>query len=42
MANGVLRLILLDGELGGCKFTGEYDRKCLDETLEAFALPSEA
>ncbi|KAM0894594.1 hypothetical protein ACQ4PT_024354 [Festuca glaucescens] len=36
VADGLLRLILLKGPLGGCVFTGEYDRKALDETLHAF------
>ncbi|KAI3990958.1 hypothetical protein MKX01_026142 [Papaver californicum] len=30
------RLILLKGPLGNCVFTGDYDRKALDETLCAF------
>lgn len=37
MADGLLRLILLKGPLGNCVFTGEYDRKALDDTLRAFA-----
>lgn len=36
VANGKLRLILLKGELGGCVFTGDFDRVKLDETLDAF------
>ncbi|KAM0069389.1 putative 3-dehydroquinate synthase [Helianthus debilis subsp. tardiflorus] len=36
VADGLLRLILLKGPLGGCVFTGDYDRKALDETLHAF------
>ncbi|XP_058179756.1 3-dehydroquinate synthase, chloroplastic [Rhododendron vialii] len=36
VADGLLRLILLKGPLGNCVFTGEYDRKALDETLHAF------
>ncbi|KAD4178139.1 hypothetical protein E3N88_26730 [Mikania micrantha] len=36
VANGVLRLVLLKGPLGSCIFTGDYDRKALDETLHAF------
>ncbi|CAN6183135.1 unnamed protein product [Urochloa humidicola] len=36
VADGLLRLILLKGPLGSCVFTGEYDRKALDETLNAF------
>ncbi|CAM8905149.1 unnamed protein product [Rhodiola kirilowii] len=37
VADGLLRLILLKGPLGNCVFTGEYDRKALDDTLDAFA-----
>ncbi|RLN32817.1 3-dehydroquinate synthase [Panicum miliaceum] len=37
VADGLLRLILLKGPLGSCVFTGEYDRKALDETLHAFS-----
>lgn len=36
VADGLLRLILLRGDLGGCEFTGDYDRSKLEETLEAF------
>ncbi|XP_020585545.1 3-dehydroquinate synthase, chloroplastic [Phalaenopsis equestris] len=36
VADGVLRLILLKGPLGSCVFTGDYDSKALDETLQAF------
>ncbi|KAK9058997.1 hypothetical protein SSX86_021616 [Deinandra increscens subsp. villosa] len=36
IADGVLRLILLKGPLGSCVFTGDYDRKALDDTLHAF------
>ncbi|KAH7519903.1 3-dehydroquinate synthase, chloroplastic [Ziziphus jujuba] len=36
VADGLLRLILLKGPLGNCVFTGEYDKKALDETLHAF------
>ncbi|KAI3829109.1 hypothetical protein L1987_03224 [Smallanthus sonchifolius] len=36
VADGLLRLILLKGPLGGCVFTGDYNRKALDETLHAF------
>lgn len=36
VADGLLRLILLKGPLGNCIFTGDYDRKALDETLHAF------
>ncbi|GMI68942.1 hypothetical protein like AT5G66120 [Hibiscus trionum] len=36
VADGLLRLILLKGPLGNCVFTGEYDRKALDDTLAAF------
>ncbi|KAK8964899.1 hypothetical protein KSP40_PGU008757 [Platanthera guangdongensis] len=37
VADGLLRLILLKGPLGGCVFTSNYDRKALDETLLAFS-----
>ncbi|PON89366.1 3-dehydroquinate synthase AroB [Trema orientale] len=37
VADGLLRLILLKGPLGNCVFTGDYDRKALDETLLAFS-----
>ncbi|NP_001268092.1 3-dehydroquinate synthase-like [Vitis vinifera] len=37
VADGLLRLILLKGPLGNCVFTGDYDRKALDDTLRAFA-----
>ncbi|KAJ7944136.1 3-dehydroquinate synthase [Quillaja saponaria] len=37
VADGLLRLILLKGPLGNCVFTGDYDRKALDETLHAFS-----
>ncbi|KAG9442688.1 hypothetical protein H6P81_018542 [Aristolochia fimbriata] len=36
VADGLLRLILLKGPLGNCVFTGDYDRKALDETLQSF------
>ncbi|KAG0592194.1 hypothetical protein M758_1G190500 [Ceratodon purpureus] len=36
VADGLLRLILLKGPLGNCVFTGEYDRKALEDTLSAF------
>ncbi|XVF15947.1 hypothetical protein REPUB_Repub09cG0199800 [Reevesia pubescens] len=36
VADGLLRLILLKGPLGNCVFTGDYDRKALDDTLSAF------
>lgn len=36
VADGLLRLILLKGPLGNCVFTGEYDRRALDDTLSAF------
>ncbi|KAL6993415.1 3-dehydroquinate synthase [Sarracenia purpurea var. burkii] len=36
VADGLLRLILLKGPLGNCVFTGDYDKKALDETLHAF------
>ena len=39
VADGLLRLILLKGDLGNCVFTGEYDRAVLKETLEHFCDP---
>ena len=36
-ANGKLRLILLKGELGGCVFTADFDKRVLAETLDAYA-----
>ncbi|KAI4314734.1 hypothetical protein L6164_027613 [Bauhinia variegata] len=36
VADGLLRLILLKGPLGNCVFTGDFDRKALDDTLRAF------
>ena len=33
VANGVLRLILVKGELGNCLFTSEYDQNLLEETI---------
>ncbi|XP_019177446.1 PREDICTED: 3-dehydroquinate synthase, chloroplastic-like [Ipomoea nil] len=36
VADGKLRLILLKGALGNCVFTGDYDKKALDQTLHAF------
>ena len=39
VADGLLRLILLKGDLGNCVFTGEYDRGVLKETLEHFCDP---
>jgi len=39
VADGLLRLILLKGDLGNCVFTGEYDRKVLRGTLEHFCDP---
>ncbi|ESW29888.1 hypothetical protein PHAVU_002G106700 [Phaseolus vulgaris] len=36
VADGLLRLILLKGPLGNCVFTGDYDKKAMDETLRAF------
>ncbi|VFQ63752.1 unnamed protein product [Cuscuta campestris] len=36
VADGELRLILLKGPLGNCIFTGDYNKKALDETLHAF------
>ena len=36
-ANGKLRLILLKGDLGGCVFTADFDKRMLAETLDAYA-----
>lgn len=36
VADGQLRLILLEGPLGGCKFTGEFDVDAMQETIEEF------
>lgn len=36
VADGQLRLILLEGALGGCKFTGEFDTDAMQETIEQF------
>ncbi|KAG0453245.1 hypothetical protein HPP92_025651 [Vanilla planifolia] len=36
VADGVLRLILLKGPIGGCVFTADFDQKALDDTLLAF------
>jgi len=36
VADGQLRLILLQGELGNCKFTGEFDTDAMQETIEEF------
>ncbi len=36
VSDGVLRLILLKGELGKCVFTAEYDPEKLRETIEAY------
>ena len=36
VADGQLRLILLEGELGNCKFTGEFDTDAMQETIEEF------
>ena len=36
VADGVLRLILLKGALGGCVFTGDYDRDALSATIKKF------
>lgn len=36
VANGKLRLILLKGELGNCVFTGDFDQKAMEETIEEF------
>ena len=34
--DGKLRLILLQGELGGCVVTGDFDDAKLQETLDHF------
>jgi 3-dehydroquinate synthase len=34
--DGRLRLVLLQGELGGCVITGDFDRATLEETLTTF------
>eukprot|EP00232_Nephroselmis_pyriformis_P027236 CAMPEP_0182852886 /NCGR_PEP_ID=MMETSP0034_2-20130328/400_1 /TAXON_ID=156128 /ORGANISM="Nephroselmis pyriformis, Strain CCMP717" /LENGTH=461 /DNA_ID=CAMNT_0024983625 /DNA_START=37 /DNA_END=1422 /DNA_ORIENTATION=- len=34
--NGKLKLILLEGALGGCVVTGDFDKSKLDETLDSF------
>merc|ERR1711861_48739 len=39
VADGLLRLILLKGDLGNCVFTGDYDRGVLKQTLEHFCDP---
>ena len=36
VADGELRLVLLNGLLGQCTFTGEYDRSALRATIEQF------
>mmetsp|Transcript_19141 Transcript_19141/g.29011 ORF Transcript_19141/g.29011 Transcript_19141/m.29011 type:complete len:427 (-) Transcript_19141:170-1450(-) len=36
VADGQLRLILLQGDLGGCVFTGEFEKNALQETIEEF------
>lgn len=36
VSDGVLRLILLRGELGQCAFTADYDPAKLRETIEAY------
>lgn len=33
---GKLRLILLKGALGGCVFTGDFDKAKLEETIAQF------
>ena len=39
VADGLLRLILLKGDLGNCVFTGEYDRGVLKERRAPPAIP---
>ena len=36
VADGMLRLILLKGPLGGCVFTGEFDHNALDATIQKY------
>ncbi len=36
VANGVLRLILLKGELGNCVFTSDFEEKALHDTVDEF------
>jgi 3-dehydroquinate synthase len=36
VANGKLRLILLQGPLGNCVFTGEFEQQALLETIDEF------
>jgi len=36
VADGQLRLILLKGDLGGCRFTGDFDTGAMQETIEEF------
>ena len=36
VANGQLRLILLKGELGNCRFTGDFDEDAMKETIDEF------
>lgn len=36
VSNGKLRLILLQGELGNCVFTGDFDQDILLETIDEF------
>ena len=36
VADGQLRLILLKGELGNCRFTGEFDVDAIQETIQEF------
>ncbi|GMI12569.1 hypothetical protein TrRE_jg13072, partial [Triparma retinervis] len=41
VANGVLRLILLKGELGNCVFTSEYDKTAMSDTINEFVAECE-
>ena len=36
VADGMLRLILLKGNLGSCRFTGDFSEDALKETIEEF------
>ena len=37
--DGALRLILLNGPLGKCVFTGTFDPNALEQTLQHFCKP---
>mmetsp|Transcript_14742 Transcript_14742/g.30326 ORF Transcript_14742/g.30326 Transcript_14742/m.30326 type:complete len:408 (+) Transcript_14742:312-1535(+) len=42
VANGVLRLILLKGELGNCVFTSDYDAQAMSDTIDEFVAECDA